>query len=263
MNLEDFIKLEDAFSDIKFIQKNHSYKIKNEIAKYSVTKLLKKYEKPFDSDKIAERVARKKGVLKEEILKEWDFKRDYSTHKGSEFHLFAENYLQRRQIQIDQEAIKNFLFERGEDIFINDYYEEVALLIKNFLLFHNWWKKDYILLKTEFVIGDRDTSVCGTIDNLSYNRNTKKLAIFDYKTNKKISSSSDYGNKLLAPFEHLDECELVKYSLQLWLYKHMIEKNTGFEVEPPHIVWVAGKDSYDLIPTINMGKEVQYILENA
>ena len=204
MNLEDFIKLEDSFSDIKFFAKNHSYKIGEETAKYSVTKLLKKYEKPFESDKIAERVARKRGILKEEILKEWDFKRDYSTHKGSEFHLFAENYLQRRQIQIDQEAIKNFLFERGENIFINDYYKEVALLVKNFLQFYDWWKKDYILLKTEFVIGDRDANVCGTIDNLSYNKKTKKLAIFDYKTNKKIGTSSDYNNKLLSPFEHLE-----------------------------------------------------------
>jgi len=262
MNLEDFIKLEDSFSDIKFFEKNHSYKIGEETAKYSVTKLLKKYEKPFESNKIAERVARKRGVFKEEILKEWDFKRDYSTHKGSEFHLFAENYLQRRQIQIDQEAIKNFLFERGENIFINDYYNEVALLVKNFLQFYNWWKKDYILLKTEFVIGDRNASVCGTIDNLSYNKNTKKLAIFDYKTNKKIGTSSDYNNKLLAPFEHLAECELVKYSLQLWLYKYIIEKNTNFEVEPPHIVWVAGKDGYELIPTLDMGKEAIYILEN-
>jgi ATP-dependent exoDNAse (exonuclease V) beta subunit len=263
MNLEDFIKLEDSFSDIRFLAKNHSYKIGNETAKYSVTKLLKKYEKPFESDKIAERVARKRGILKEAVLKEWDFKRDYSTHKGSEFHLFAENYLQRRQIQIDQEAIRKFLKERGEDIFVEDYYNEIALLVKNFLQFYDWWKKDYILLKTEFVIGDKDASVCGTIDNLSYNRKTKKLAIFDYKTNKKIGTSSDYNNKLLSPFEHLDECELVKYSLQLWLYKHMIEKNTGFEVEPPHIVWVTGTEGYELIPTIDMSKEVKYILENA
>jgi ATP-dependent exoDNAse (exonuclease V) beta subunit len=263
MNLDDFLKLEDTFSDVRFSEKNHSYKIGEVTANYSVTKLLKKYEKPFDSDKISERVARKKGVLKEDVLKEWDFKRDYSTHKGSEFHLFAENYLQRRQIQIDQEAIKNFLFERGEDIFVEDYYKEVALLVKNFLQFYEWWKKDYILLKTEFVIGDKEKMVCGTIDNLSYNRKTKQLAIFDYKTNKKIETSSQYGNKLLAPFEYLQSCELVKYSLQLWLYKIMIEKNTSFEVEPPAIVWVAGSNGYELIPTLDLKKEAEYILENA
>ena len=43
----------------------------------------------------------------------------------------------------------------------------------------------------------------------------------------------------------------------------MIEKNTGFEVEPPHIVWVTGKEGYELIPTLDMGKEAIYILENA
>jgi len=262
MNLEDFLKLEDSFSDIRFIEKDHSYKIGNEIAKYSVTKLLKKYEKPFDSEKISQRVAKKRGISVKDVIKEWDYKRDYSTHKGSEFHLFAENFLQRRQIAIDRQAIRNFLIERGDVVFINDYYDEIALLVKNFLEFYKWWKEDYILLKTEFVIGDKDASVCGTIDNLSYNRKTKKLAIFDYKTNKKIGMSSDYGNKLLEPFDYLEECELVKYSLQLWLYKLMIEKNTSFEVEPPAIVWVAGQKSYEVIPTLDLSKEAEYILQN-
>lgn len=263
MKLEDFIKLEESFSDIRFISKNHSYKIGSEIAKYSVTKLLKKYEKPFETDKMADRVARKRGVLKEDVLKEWDFKRDYSTHKGSEFHLFAENFLQRKQISIDDKAIKTFLSERGENLFVKDYYDEVTLLIKNFLQFYDWWKKDHILVKTEFVIGDKTASVCGTIDNLSYNKKTKQLAIFDYKTNKKIGTSNQYGNKLLSPFEYLEECELVKYSLQLWLYKHMIEKNTTFKVDPPCIVWVADNNGYQLIPTLDVSKEVEYILNNA
>lgn len=263
MNLEDFIKLEDSFSDIRFVEKDHSYKIGNDLAKYSVTKLLKKYEKPFDSENIAQRVARKRGISVKEVIREWDYKRDYSTHKGSEFHLFAENFLQRRQISIDKDAILNFLNERNNSIFVKDYYDEIALLVKNFLNFYNWWKEDYILLKTEFVIGDRESSVCGTIDNLSYNKKTKKLAIFDYKTNKKIGNHSEYNNKLLPPFDYLDECERVKYSLQLCLYKHMIEKNTGFEVESPQIVWVAGQDGYEIIPTLDLSKESEYILQNA
>ena len=103
-NFDSLICLDECFADIKFFAKNHKYTIGDQPAKTSVSGAIKKYEKFFDSQKVAGFVARKTGQTINEVLKEWDYKRDYSCHKGSEFHLFVENFLERKKITLDKEA---------------------------------------------------------------------------------------------------------------------------------------------------------------
>jgi ATP-dependent exoDNAse (exonuclease V) beta subunit len=260
-----FLKLEEAFSDVFFIQKNHTYKIKGNPSKSSVSGVIKKYESVFDSQNISEKIAKKRGVSQSEILEEWDFKREYSCHKGSEFHLFVENFLARKQISIDDDSLslffnkhKNFLNENS----INTYKEELKKLIKNFIMFYNWWKKDHILFKSEFVIGDEQTGICGTIDNLSYNKKTNEFVIFDYKTNKEIKNKNEYGEKMLGILSHLDKCEFVKYSLQLSLYSTIIEKITSIKIPNSYIIWVNGEDTFECIKTLDLKKESLMILND-
>ena len=264
-NFDSLVCLDECFADIKFFAKNHKYTIGDQPAKTSVSGAIKKYEKPFDTQRVAGFVAKKNGQTINEVLKEWDYKRDYSCHKGSEFHLFVENFLERKKITLDKEAFIAFLdinnIPYNESIVV-DYYNDMALLIKNFMNFYDWWKTDHMLLKSEFVIGDRETGLCGTIDNLSYNKVTKKFDIFDYKTNKEIKLENPRGDTLLEPFTHLQSCELVKYSLQLWLYRLILEKNSPFEIGDAYIVWVAGTDDYQLIPVLDLKKEAQVILDN-
>lgn len=262
MDFENLVKLDQSFKDIKFFSKNHTYEIEGKPALTSVTSLLKKFEPPFKRNEIAERVAKRDGVLIEDVLTEWDYKRDYSSHKGSEFHLFAENYLQRKQNTIDRKMLESFLKSKNKELTeVEDYYKEVAILIKNFLDFYEWWNEKYILIKSEFVIGDKLTKICGTIDNLSYNIEKKELEIFDYKTNKSIDKKNNYGNKMLSPFDYLPQCSLVTYSLQLWIYKLIIERNSPFKIGDLHIVWVGGENQHEQIEVLQLKKEAEKILE--
>jgi hypothetical protein len=264
-SFDSLITLNECFSDIKFFAKNHTYTIGDEKAKISVSGAIKRYEKPFDTAKVAGFVAKKNGQTINEVLKEWDYKRDYSCHKGSEFHLFVENFLERKKITLDKEAFIAFLANSTsiyDEKLVTGYYNDMAMLINNFMNFYDWWKQDRILLKSEFVIGDKESGLCGTIDNLSYNKNTKKLEIFDYKTNKEIKLENPRGDTLLAPFTHLQSCELVKYSLQLWLYKLIIEKNSPFEIDNCYIIWVAGLNNYQSIPILDLKSEAEIILNN-
>jgi ATP-dependent exoDNAse (exonuclease V) beta subunit len=262
INLDSLVILNENFSNIKFFEKDHKYTIDDVLAKTSVSGLIKTYEKGFDSTGIAKIVARRDGRSVSEVLEEWNFKRDYSCHKGSEFHLFVENFLERKKISINKDALITFMKDRpvyDDNKFIVQYYNEMAQMISNFINFYDWWKQDHILLKSEFVIGDKETRICGTIDNLSYNKKTKKLSLFDYKTNKEIKLENPRGDRMLSPLDHLQSCELVKYSLQLWLYKLIIERNTPFEVDDSYIVWVAGND-YELFPILDLKKEAETIL---
>jgi ATP-dependent exoDNAse (exonuclease V) beta subunit len=267
LNFNGLIILEDSFSDIKFFEKDHHYEIDGKRAKMSVSQLISKYEKPFDKS-IAHRVAKRDGKLVEDILWQWDYNKDYSCHKGNEFHLMVEEFYQRRTTPIDKDSIRGFLENRiqnyhidGDDYLAN-YYMEMAHMIKNFKNFYDWWKQDHILLKSEFVIGDKEKGVCGTIDNLSYNKKTNKLALFDYKTNKEIKREGYKGETMLAPIDSVPKCELGKYSLQLCLYKLILERNTPFEVGECNIVWVAGKEDYELINIIDLEKEAKTLFDH-
>jgi hypothetical protein len=264
LELNSFIELEESFSHIKFFSKNHTYTIDDVPAKTSVSGLLKKYEKPFERDKIATYVAERDQKKVEDVLAEWDFAKNYSCHKGSEFHLYVENFLNRKQTTIDVKALEIFYKENEnfyKDTSISDYYKELAHLIKNFLNFYNWWKKDHFLLKSEFVIGDKVSGICGTIDNLSYNKKTNELIIFDYKTNKEIKKRNPRDNTFLEPIQYLSQCEYIKYSLQLWLYQIIIERNSNFKVPKSYIVWVANKEKYELMETLNLRKEAEMLLD--
>jgi ATP-dependent exoDNAse (exonuclease V) beta subunit len=260
---EDILNLEEAFSSIIYTDKNHTYEIDGKPARYSVTKLLSKYQKPFDSDTIAGFVARKQGVEKEDVLAKWDYERDYANHKGTEFHLYVENFLARKKIQIDREALEKFFEKRPNFAFagsISAYYQELAKMINNFNIFYSWYAPKYKLLKSELVIGDKKCNIAGTLDNLSFDIETGDLHIFDYKTNKAINTKSKYGNKLLAPFDHLEDCELVKYSLQLWLYRLIIQRNTAFKVKDCKILWFRGEE-YTMFDILNLEEEAKKMLE--
>jgi hypothetical protein len=265
MNFDDFIKLSESFSNVKFFEKNHSYEIDGEKSIISVSGLISKYEKPFESQKIAKKVAIKEGVTVESILEKWEYNKEYSCHKGSEFHLYVENFLERRFCSIDKKSFINFIKSNNknysEDL-LDDYYKEMAILIRNFKNFYEWWKQDHILLKSEFVIGDKQTKICGTIDNLSYNKKTKKLVIFDYKTNKKINKNNIYGETFLKPFSNIEKCEYMKYSLQLNLYQLIFERNSSFKIEDSYIVWVGGSEDYELIKCSNLKSEALSMLNN-
>lgn len=264
LELNSFIELEECFSHIKFFSKNHTYTINDTPAKTSVSGLLKKYEKPFEKNKVATYVAERDQKSVESVLAEWEFAKDYSCHKGSEFHLFVENYFNRKQTTIDAKALKNFYKENEnfyKDTSISEYYTELAHLIKNFLNFYNWWKKDHILLKSEFVVGDKESGICGTIDNLSYNKETNELVIFDYKTNKEIKKKNPRDDTFLQPIQYLSQCEYIKYSLQLCLYQIIIERNSNFKVPKSYIVWVANKENYELMETLNLRKEAEMLLD--
>jgi hypothetical protein len=257
MNLQDLVTLEKSFEGIVFSEKDHSYLINNELATYSVTQILKKYDKPFESRKMASIVAKRQGVLVEDILNLWEFKKEFACLKGTLFHLYVENFLQKKKNPLDKTSIHNFIRKYPDYVSEDVFYGDMARYISNFLEFYEGWKEDHILVRPELVVGDKVTKICGCIDNLSYNFKTGELVIFDYKSNKEIK---DEGKEyLLGLLGHLKSCNLVKYSLQLNLYSAIIERNTPFKINGSKIVWVGG-ESLEQINCLDLKNEALSIL---
>jgi ATP-dependent exoDNAse (exonuclease V) beta subunit len=263
IDFNTIITLNECFSDIKFYERDHKYTINEKLANGSVSAVIKEYEKGFDASGTAQRIAKREGKTTSEVLEEWDFKKEYACHKGSEFHLFVENFLERKKIGINKEALLTFMVNqnmKNDQKFIDSYYEDMAKLICNFLEFYKWWSQDHILIKSEFVIGDKESKICGTIDNLSYNKTTGEFCIFDYKTNKKIKMDNPYGENYLSPFQHIPNCEYSKYSIQLHLYKEIFERNTPYKIGYMGIIWVAGEKNYELYKPSDYSEEAKQML---
>lgn len=260
MNLQDLVVLEKSFENVMFSEKDHSYLINGKKARGSVTQLLKKYEIPFDSEKLASIVAAKQGVLPEDILNLWEFKKDYACLKGTLFHLYVENFLQKKKVPVDRLAIQSFVRKNADYVTEDEFYNDLAGYVSNFLKFYDEWKISHILVRPELVIGDVTTGICGCIDNLSYNFKTNELIIFDYKSNKDVKKEGK--SNFLKKLKHLKTSSLVKYSLQLHLYSLILERNTPFKIDRAEIVWVGG-EHIEIIPVLDLRKEAELLLEEA
>lgn len=74
----------------------------------------------------------------------------------------------------------------------------------------------------------KSVGVCGQADRIEIVNNV--LNVYDYKTNKEIKQESFVSwdgkrDTLLPPLSHLDNCNLVHYTLQLSIYMYMMLKH--------------------------------------
>jgi hypothetical protein len=256
----DQIKELQVFNRITFLDSTHTYQIDGKpSAKVSVTRLIDGYKIPFEKEKWAKIKADKLGLTTEEIIQDWGKQNLYSTTLGTIVHNFIDNYYNNKIVPYDKVKVEE---ELGRDKY-NELKEHVVPLINQFYNFYN--DKDYILpIKNEFVVGDiEDTRICGMLDMLAYNTKDNTFEIYDFKTNKEIKYKTKFNKYLRPPVSHLEECEFNTYSIQLSLYKYFIEAYTSIKIDKTFVVWFSTKnDDYQLIPLLNMDKEVKDILDH-
>lgn len=245
----------NKFNHIKYYDEPHHYYIDGKLMT-SATTFIGTYKNKFDTQKEAEKYALKRGLIKEDVIKEWDHKRDYSTIKGSQVHDYAENFLNNKVFPYDpSNAINRF----GEDI-IKPAYDKCVSIFNEFYEKSN---ANLLPVKSEFVIGDADLGICGMIDQLYWNKKANELQIWDWKTNKAIKTQNDFGNKFKGPIAHLDECEYNTYSLQTNLYKYIIEKNTNLKIGDMYFLWIfEGNDTFKLYRCADYQKEIHLMLND-
>jgi hypothetical protein len=243
--LEDLKKLK-VFDRITFYDDEHSYKIDDQLsAKVSVTGLVNTVKEPFDEEKWSKIKAKEFGFSPEEMKLVWKKNNQMATYQGSTLHNYIDNFYQNKVKPYNRDLAKATL----GDVLHDKMYENLKVLVKQFMNFYND-TKDYIIpIKNEFVVGDlEDTRICGMLDMLVYNSETEKYEIFDFKTNKRFSMVSKFKKNLQPPLQHLDECEFNIYSLQLSLYKIFIQKYAKIEIDKLKIVWFSvNNENYKVI----------------
>lgn len=197
---------------LKFDEKNHKYFLMGGQELISVTTLIHSCFPEFDTDKVAEGCMNKagyKGKTKEEIIEGWAKNRDEAAHRGTLLHEFAETLLRVNQAQ-ELDGLED------ECEVIEDFIEEQLL-------------PKYEFIDAEVRVFDTDWMVAGTVDLLMRNKDTGKMALFDWKTNKKINKFNRWS-KGLGSLNLLPDCNFTHYSLQLNLYKAILHNNEYYDM---------------------------------
>ena len=216
------IEIEDFFKEIKFDEASHSYTVKGKNLK-PVSYVLKDFQEPFDEQKMAFLVAKKKGISIQEVLDDWHKKRDDSCALGTKVHLFAENYIKTREGEPTN----------GQEKAMKTYLDKIPYYV--------------VPLCTELQMYSEKWNIAGTADLMFYDTKNDKILIRDWKSNKDLFKNYK-GKRLLAPFDDLEDSPFNKYQLQLSLYQILFEQ-TGFKIENRALIWVKEDGSYELYQT--------------
>jgi hypothetical protein len=209
-----------SFNNVIYYDEPHKYYHDNHEL-ISVTTLLHKYEEPFDEIKWSEIKANEFGLSPYEILRAWRFINDKGTMKGSIIHNYTENLFLNKKFPYPKQDIYNHF---GFD----PIYDEYIITKKHVNNFYKDVKNKLIPIRTETIIYDNDALVGGMFDILFYNVKAQEFQIWDWKTNKAFEMKS--SRKLLNKLYMLDNCDYEIYSLQLAMYKFIIEKITGIKL---------------------------------
>lgn len=240
------------FNDIEYHDKPHKYYLYNKPLT-SVTTLIHKYEEEFD-DKWYSIKADEYGVSEEDIRYAWKFINERGTTKGSIIHDYTENLFLNKVFPYPKdEIIKKF----GYDAI----WDEFVITKKHVDKFYNDSKNKLIPIKTELVCYDIEHMISGMVDMLFYNVKAKEFQIWDWKTNNKFTTSSDYYLKY--PLNNIMASNLDIYSLQLSTYKYIINKHININLGNSYIVRFSAKDkNYEVLKTHDYTKEVERMLND-
>ena len=234
------------FNKIVFDSKSHTYKYENQ-SLIPVTSIVKWLTPEFRGDTIIETKAIETGRSKSDIQADWDTKRDAGLDKGTRVHAYIENVIEGK----DQRLI----------ISINEYLHEM----KQFDI--AWGKMcsnlSAVLDKKEWMIGDTELGVAGRVDAVLYviSNSNKKRCLFDWKTGKFMVRK--YAREtMLPPFDDLPCCEEVRYSIQLSLYRLIIERNLNESLCDGFILHLPDNYAYNLYNVIDLRSRLEkWLLE--
>jgi hypothetical protein len=91
----------------------------------------------------------------------------------------------------------------------------------------HWWltcKIHLTPLRVESIVGNLEWKIAGTMDALLLSDKTTRHHVFDWKTGKEFRFINQYSELLLPPFDDLQNCEHVVYSLQTSIYRALVER---------------------------------------
>ena len=219
--------------NIVFVEEGHKYYINGEDGYTSVTTWIHSHFEHFDADKVINNMMASSkwsqnkyyGKTREEIKAGWDKSRDEAAQAGTNMHYSIECYYNN----IDT---------------INNHDGPSSKELEYFMNFVNSeHHKDLVPYRTEWTVYDEEAKIAGSIDmvyacaNGEDANDTNNLKIYDWKRSKEIKKTVPFMKYAQTEcISHIPDTNFWHYSLQLNIYKAILEKNYGKKVSDLYLV---------------------------
>ena len=234
---------------ISFQEEGHTYTVDGESGSYvSVTTLIHRFFPHFDADAVIAKITKiPKSIYfgrdPQDIKDQWA----RATQDGSTLHeqieLFFDAYVGAGDL------IPELVAPSVEFGYFLDFFRDHVLGLN---------LKPY---RTEMYVFDEDVKVCGSIDMLFCDPNDEtKIYIYDWKRSKEIRTRNAF-EKGFGPCANYDSCNFIQYSLQLNLYKYILESKYAKTVVGMMLVILHPVNStYKLVPVEDMQPDIHRML---
>lgn len=239
-------------SNITFIPSSHTYRLSNAPMRkmVSVTTIIKSAFAPFDADTVIKRMMSSRnwpsskyfGRTVADIKREWETTGKEAREEGTYLHDQIERYINGEEVDCDRMS------------------DDAYIAFEQFLDWDN--SRGFTPYRAEWCIYDEELGVAGTIDAVMKSAEGEYV-IIDWKRSKEIKMTNDFSYSTIPSLSHLQDCNFVKYSLQLNLYKHLLEKNYGIKISKLLLVcFHPSKETYEEYEALELGKEVTSLLKH-
>jgi len=234
---------------IKFKADGHKYWIDNDDTNLvSVTTFIHKFFSTFDTHTTITNILKSSkyndpdykyhNMSYKEIETQWEENRIKASSDGTNLHADIESFYNNLDFKNDSNEFKQFLSFREEH-------------------------KDLEIFRTEWLIFADKLKITGSIDAVFKNKDDT-LTLCDWKRSKEISFRP-YDNKYgKYPFEHVPDCNFYHYSLQLNLYRIILEKFYNKKIKDMFLIVLHPDnkdDKYIKIKVERMEKEADLLLK--
>ena len=243
LNENSFVNLNHLRDNsIEFDEKNHIYYVNSKKIDYSVTEFVHLFFPEFNSDNIIEKYyeiwqsnenSPYFGLTPSEIRDLWQESGNEAARLGTILHKDIESFYLGKNIKNNSKEYSHF------QEFYNDF-------------------SDFKPIKMEWCIYDEELGIAGSIDCIF--ENDGEIIIVDWKRSKEIKEQS--REQGFYPLSHLPNANYWHYSLQLNIYKYILEKNYNLKISGMNLVILhPNNDSYKIIKVQNLQKEVEDIFK--
>jgi hypothetical protein len=221
--IRELISLRQNELGLVFEEEKHIYTMNGKKDYPSVSKVLKKFYKPFPTEEAAYNKAGGDPQRQQELIEEWAAAGNYSTNLGSRVHFVLEDEVVKRNGSFKE--VRRPIFECDLTQIMKS--DNMIVAGKRYLDLLE--QRKVVLLDTEMVLGDPELGYTGQPDKvwLTMNKGGNEFGflITDWKTNKpKNFQETTYTERMFTPFNKLPNTALGHYYVQLPLYGKLLVK---------------------------------------
>jgi hypothetical protein len=239
-------------NSIHFDEPTHIYTVNGDSKGWvSCTGFLHCFFPHFDADDTIKKMMRSKkwkeskwyGMTPAAIKAAWDANGREASEAGTAMHLGIEMVMNGAEKDVTPEV----------------------KLTKEWDYFWKYWKKDSEIWepwRTEWEVWDEELKLAGSIDMIYRNKKDGTFAIYDWKRAKEMKMENPFGTGF-GPVSHFPDTNYWHYTLQLNMYKWLLEKHYNLKIsEMALVVLHPNNKSYQKFVLNDVRDEIEEMVES-